>query len=63
MQHIGSDKGQAYDEQLVLEAGMSVVIEPVTWAEGHAGWRCEELVIVTEDGYERIGAYPEGPVA
>ncbi len=63
MQHIGSDKGQAYDEQLVLESGMSVVIEPVTWAEGHAGWRCEELVIVTDDGYERIGAYPEEPVA
>jgi Xaa-Pro aminopeptidase len=63
MQHIGSDKGQAYDEQLVLEPGMAVVIEPVTWAEGHAGWRCEELVIVTEDGCERIGAYPEEPVA
>ena len=63
MQHIGSDKGQEYDEKLVLEPGMAVVIEPVTWAEGHAGWRCEELVIVTEDGYERIGAYPEEPVA
>ena len=34
MQHIGSDKGQAYDEQLVLEPGMAVVIEPVTWADG-----------------------------
>jgi Xaa-Pro aminopeptidase len=62
MQHIGSDKGQEYDEKLVLEPGMAVVIEPVTWAEGHAGWRCEELVIVTEDGYERIGSYPEEPV-
>jgi Xaa-Pro dipeptidase len=63
MQHIGSDKGQAYDEQLVLEPGMTVVIEPVTWAEGHAGWRCEELVVITEDGHERISAYPEEPVA
>lgn len=63
MQHIGSDKGQAYDEQLVLEPGMSVVIEPVTWAEGHAGWRGEELVVVTEDGHERISAYPTEPVA
>jgi Xaa-Pro aminopeptidase len=62
MQHIGSDKGQAYDEQLVLEPGMTVVIEPVTWAEGHGGWRCEELVVVTEDGCERIGAYPTEPV-
>ena len=62
MQHIGSDKGEAYDEQLVLESGMAVVIEPVTWAEGHAGWRCEELVIVTDDGYEPIGDYPVEPV-
>ena len=58
MQHIGSDKGQAYDEQLVLEPGMTLVIEPVTWAEGHAGWRCEELVVVTDDGHEHISAYP-----
>ena len=63
MQHIGSDKGQAYDEQLVLEPGMTVVIEPVTWEDGHAGWRCEELVLITEGGHERISAYPEEPVA
>ena len=63
MQHIGSDKGQAYDEQLVLEPGMTVVIEPVTWEDGHAGWRCEELVVITEDGHERISAYPEEPVS
>jgi Xaa-Pro aminopeptidase len=63
MQHIGSDKGQAYDEQLVLEPGMTVVIEPVTWSEGHAGWRCEELVVVTDDGHERVSAYPAEPVA
>jgi Xaa-Pro aminopeptidase len=62
MQHIGSDKGQAYDEQLVLEPGMTVVIEPVTWEDGHAGWRCEELVVITEAGHERISAYPEEPV-
>ena len=63
MQHIGSDKGQAYDEQLVLEPGMTLVIEPVTWSEGHAGWRCEELVVVTDDGHERVSAYPAEPVA
>jgi Xaa-Pro dipeptidase len=62
MQHVGSDKGQGYDEKLVLEPGMALVLEPVTWQDGHSGWRCEELVVVTDDGYERISAYPEEAV-
>jgi Xaa-Pro aminopeptidase len=60
-QRIGSDAGPAADEALVLEPGMAVVIEPVTWEDGHAGWRCEELVFVTESGCEKVSRYPNEP--
>ena len=57
-QQIGSDRGQEYDEQLVLEPGMAIVVEPVTWEDGHGGWRCEELLFVTEDGHDLVSRYP-----
>jgi Xaa-Pro dipeptidase len=60
-QQIGSDRGAEYDEQFTLEPGMAIVVEPVTWRDGHAGWRCEELVFVTEDGYELVSRYPNEP--
>jgi len=62
-QRIGSDAGPEYDEQFVLEPGMTVVIEPVVWKDGHSGYRCEELLFVTEDGNERVSAYPDEPFA
>ena len=57
-QQVGADRGPEYDESFTLEPGMAIVIEPVTWEDGHAGWRCEELVIITDDGHDRISAYP-----
>ncbi len=60
-QQIGSDRGQEFDEQFVLEPGMAIVVEPVTWQDGHAGWRCEELVFVTDDGHELVSRYPNEP--
>jgi len=60
-QQIGSDRGQEFDEQFVLEPGMAIVVEPVTWQDGHAGWRCEELVFVTDGGYELVSRYPNEP--
>jgi Xaa-Pro dipeptidase len=60
-QQIGSDRGQDYDEQFVLEPGMAIVVEPVTWHDGDAGWRCEELVFVTDDGCELVSRYPNEP--
>jgi Xaa-Pro aminopeptidase len=60
-QRIGSDAGPEYDEQFVLEPGMTVVLEPVTWLDGYAGYRCEELVFVTGDGHEQVSAYPNEP--
>ncbi len=57
-QQVGADRGPEYDEKFVLEPGMAIVIEPVTWLDGHAGWRCEELVFITDDGHERVSNYP-----
>jgi Xaa-Pro aminopeptidase len=57
-QQIGADKGPEFDEKFVLEPGMAIVVEPVTWLDGHAGWRCEELVFITDDGHERVSNYP-----
>ena len=60
-QHIGSDKGPEYDEQFVLQPGMAIVVEPVTWEDGHCGWRCEELLFVTDDGHELVSRYRNAP--
>jgi Xaa-Pro dipeptidase len=34
-QQIGADKGPEFDEKFVLEPGMAIVVEPVTWLDGH----------------------------
>lgn len=60
-QRFGSDLGQEADERFVLEPGMAIVIEPTTWQDGQRGYRCEELVIVTEDGIDRVSSYPNTP--
>jgi Xaa-Pro aminopeptidase len=60
-QRIGSDLGPAYDETFALEPGMALVLEPVTWEDGCGGWRCEELVFVTEGGREKVSRYPNEP--
>ena len=60
-QRVGSDAGPEYDEQFVLEPGMTIVLEPVTWRDGYSGYRCEELVFVTADGHEQVSTYPNEP--
>jgi Xaa-Pro aminopeptidase len=60
-QRFGSDAGPEVDEKLVLEPGMAVVIEPVTWKDGHGGWRCEELLFVTGTGCEKVSRYRNEP--
>jgi Xaa-Pro dipeptidase len=58
---IGSDLGPAFDESLVLAPGMLMVLEPVAWDEGAAGYRFEEVLVVTDDGYRRLSAFPYTP--
>jgi Xaa-Pro aminopeptidase len=58
---IGTDLGDAYDERQVLSPGMVVVLEPIAWEDGTGGYRSEEIVVVTDEGYERLTDYPYTP--
>jgi Xaa-Pro aminopeptidase len=61
MPFIGSDIGEAFDEGYVLEAGMTLVLEPIVWEEGDAGYRAEEVFVVTDDGWVALTDYPYDP--
>ena len=43
---------QEFDAAFVLASGMVLVFEPIIWEEGVGGFRAEEIVVVTDDGYE-----------
>jgi Xaa-Pro aminopeptidase len=58
---VGSDLGEEFDGALVLEAGMILVLEPTVWDDGAAGYRAEEVVLITEDGWEPMTDYPYDP--
>jgi Xaa-Pro aminopeptidase len=58
---VGTDLGIGFDDGLVLAPGMVLVFEPVVWEDGHAGFRAEEIVAVSDDGYERLSARDGGP--
>lgn len=45
----------------VLEPGMVVTVEPGVYLPGVGGIRVEDLLVVTEDGYENLTALPRGP--
>lgn len=61
MPYVGSDIGEAFDATLTLQAGMVLVLEPVVWDEGAAGYRAEEILLVTDDGWEPMTDYPYDP--
>jgi Xaa-Pro aminopeptidase len=61
MPFIGSDLGEAFDASMVLAAGMVVVLEPVLWEDGAAGYRAEEVLLITEDGWEPMTDFPYDP--
>ncbi|MGH2684433.1 MAG: M24 family metallopeptidase [Actinomycetota bacterium] len=58
---IGTDLGEAFDEQLVLEPGMVLVLEPVIWDDGAAGYRSEDIVAITDDGWMPLSDHPYDP--
>ena len=55
MPMIGTDLGPAFDDGFELAPGMVLVFEPVVWADGVGGYRAEEVVAVTDDGWRRLG--------
>jgi Xaa-Pro aminopeptidase len=61
MPYVGSDIGEAFDASLVLAAGMVLVLEPLVWDEGAAGYRAEEVIHITDGGYESMTDYPYDP--
>jgi Xaa-Pro aminopeptidase len=61
MPYVGSDIGEAFDASLVLAAGMVLVIEPIVWDDGAAGYRSEEVLLITDDGWEPMTDYPYDP--
>ena len=58
---IGTDLGDEFDENFVLEPGMVMVLEPVVWEEGTGGYRSEEVVVITEEGWIPLTNYPYAP--
>lgn len=51
---VGTDLGDAFDDHLVMAPGMVLVLEPVIWEDGAAGYRAEDIVVVTDDGWRKI---------
>lgn len=51
----GTDLGDEFDDGFVLSAGMVLVLEPVAWRDGVGGYRAEEIVAVTDDGWRLLG--------
>lgn len=60
---IGTDLGPGFDERTVLAPGMILVLEPSIWDDGHGGYRSEEVVAVTESGYQRLSEFHYAPFA
>jgi Xaa-Pro dipeptidase len=61
MPFVGSDLGEQFDATHTLEAGMVLVLEPLVWDDGAAGYRAEEVVLITDDGWEPMTDYPYDP--
>lgn len=61
MPMIGTDLGQEFDDDFVLQSGMVLVLEPVVWEDGTGGYRSEEVVVITEEGSIRLTDYPYTP--
>ena len=61
MPMIGTDLGQEFDESFVLKSGMVLVLEPVVWEDGTGGYRSEEVLVITEEGWIRLTDYPYDP--
>ncbi len=58
---VGTDLGSEFDESQIMEPGMVVVLEPVIWEDGAAGYRAEDIVAVTDTGWVRLSGSTYDP--
>ena len=58
---LGTDLGEAFDSSVVLAPGMVLVLEPVIWDDGAGGYRAEDIVVVTDDGWEPLSDHTYAP--
>jgi Xaa-Pro dipeptidase len=61
MPMIGTDLGEEFDDNFVFPEGMALVLEPVVWEDGTGGYRSEEIIVITEDGFIQLTDYPYAP--
>lgn len=61
MPFVGTDLGEEFDEQQVLQAGTVLVLEPVVWEDGTGGYRSEEVLVIEEEGWTALTDYPYSP--
>jgi Xaa-Pro dipeptidase len=61
MPMIGTDLGEEFDASQVLAPGMVLVFEPVIWDEGAAGYRSEDIIAITDDGWMPLSDHPYDP--
>ena len=62
MPFLGTDNGPEFDAAHTLAPGMVMVLEPAIWEDGTGGYRAEEIVAVTEDGWIPLGGgHPYDP--
>jgi Xaa-Pro dipeptidase len=61
MPFVGTDLGDQFDQSVVLEAGNILVLEPIVWEDGTGGYRAEEVMLITDDGYVMLSDYPYAP--
>ncbi len=58
---IGTSLGAEFDESIVLQPGMLMVIEPCVFQDGVGGYRSEDIVVVTQGEPELISTFPYTP--
>jgi len=51
---VGTDLGDEFDESVVLASGMVMVLEPVIWDDGDGGFRAEQVIAITQDGWTSL---------
>jgi len=55
---VGTELGLEAEARTVLVPGMVLVLEPYGWEEGVGGYRAEQTIVITAQGFDRLSAPP-----